>query len=179
MNSKEDAIARLKAIADALKGANTKQSQEVPKVEQGDHGVLTEFALDVATIARILRLAKAMRLEELTFFLHDNAMEVDTMNIPCNPDECMDTSGKNAEVQQRKSYSFHCNHREHAESSREVHKANAKFTIDPKKPDTIKVEMLDNSPMNVVYELNNTDGREYPRAPLPRIPFTAEIGVKG
>jgi hypothetical protein len=58
-------------------------------------------------------------------------------------------------------------------------KANAKFTIDPKKPDTIKVEMLDNSPMNVVYELNNTDGREYPRAPLPRIPFTAEIGVKG
>src|SRR5579875_2086875 len=81
MNSKEDAIVRLKAIADALKGENTKQSQEGPKVEQGDHGVVTEFALDVETIARILRLAKAMRLEELTCVLQDNAMEVDTMNI--------------------------------------------------------------------------------------------------
>jgi hypothetical protein len=180
MNSKEDAIARLKAIADALKGANTKQSQEVPKVEQGDHGVLTEFALDVATIARILRLAKAMRLEELTFFLHDNAMEVDTMNID-------HVTLMNAWIPQERMQRFNKGNLTHftviIENMLKVLekfiKANAKFTIDPKKPDTIKVEMLDNSPMNVVYELNNTDGREYPRAPLPRIPFTAEIGVKG
>src|SRR5579875_1742782 len=127
MNSKEDAIARLKAIADALKGANTKQSQEVPKVEQGDHGVLTEFALDVATIARILRLAKAMK--------------VDTMNID-------HVTLMNAWIPQERMQRFNNGNLTHftviIENMLKVLekfiKANAKFTIDPKKPDTIKVE---------------------------------------